>query len=679
MLPLMAYLAGIFTARLLGYPTEYPMVFTLVGAAVTAVLFSLRAKLVTALRPDWWLLLLTIFCTGAWRAATHYPPNAEDFFTEVVGENSLVGGAVARLRSSEYSVRVLVNIEYVRNDSTDNPASGKILIYLPPDSKTASLRVGDRLVVNGRPKILRGPRNPGAFDGKAYWATQGIYHNLYIKDAVDWRHIPSHGFSLVASAEAVRQAWFATFRAYLSDDRLAVATALVLGKKDLLTQEVRSTYAETGATHVLAVSGLHVGIIFLIVTWLFRLVPYRKSRAGRVIETAVTILAIWAFAFVSGLSPSVQRAAIMFTVIAVGKIGAGRTYIVNTLCAAALIMLCIDPSQLFQLGFLLSFMALLGIVWFTTPFNRLLPTDNKVLRAVWSGVGASVGAQVGTLPVALYVFKQFSVLFWLSGSAVVLFAFLTMGAGVLHGAMVGVFGYGAWSDVTGWLLSTVVHCQNSFVYFFGRASWAVFDVRSFPLPSAVLLIAAILSLAAAVQWRRWGYAVISAALVTGSVLLALTQVPGKGRAATMTVYHLRGHSLIDYHSEHASVAIGDSLEQSDLDFNVTPNRKLLGYSEVIFRRADTLTTFTLGSAEWFVLDGSSRRDPDNVPPEFDYVLVRNKFRPKDLRGWSLPDDIILVVDGSNPAYYFDDWREVAAERGLRIWITGVDGALVVPF
>ena len=631
LLPVAALATGIFTAHRLGYPHAGTIWPPLITASLWAILFAFRGRLVTNLRPDLWVLLLAICFTGVWRAGVTHPPNAEAFFAPPADATTIIGGEVVRLRAGENSVRARVKVAFIDRDSVGRAASGQLLAYLPPDAKTAALRVGDRVVLSGKPRVTRAPLNPGAFDGRAYWATQGVYHSLYIKDAARWRHLPTEGFSLVGRAEALRRAWYNAFRRYLSGDRLAVAAALVMGKKDGLSSEIRSAYAETGATHVLAVSGLHVGIIYLLISGLFRLNPYRETFAARVVETLVTILLIWVFAFVSGFSPSVQRAATMFAVIALGKLGLGRTYVVNSLCVAALGMLWVEPKQLFQLGFLLSFMALMGIVWFTGPFQRLLRVGNRGLRAVWSGIAASVGAQLGTMPVSLYVFKQFSWLFWLSGSGVVAFAFLVMAAGVLHGLVAAIFGFGTASAATGWLLSTVVSWQNAFIYFFNEHSWfswAVVELRSFPLVSALLLAGAILALGAWVHWRKRWYGAVFTVLAAGSLILALPRVQGLGEGAVTTVYHIPYHSLIDYHNEGTSQAVGDSLEQRDLDFNVLPNRKQLGYTIHEPRLVDTLRQFKLGTRAWAVVDKDSQPWPVSWEGRPDYILVRNGFPPE---------------------------------------------------
>lgn len=640
------------------------------------VTHALRGRYFWLKVPGTILLLVAVFLGGFWRAGETYVVKDARFFASQYEEGTFVGGRIKRIRPGENSLRAEVDVVYLYKDSTNLPVKGRLLLYLPPDIKSASVRAGDRVVFRGRLDTLRGPLNPGSFDGKAYWATQGIYHRIYLRDAGDWRHIRVAGWGVAARAEKVRRAWFKSFQHYLTGDELAVAAALIIGQKDLLTTDIRSAYSDTGAMHVLAVSGLHVGIIFLIVQLLFKFTPLRTNRYGRIVETLITIAAIWLFAFVSGLSPSVQRAAIMFTVVASGRIVLRDSYLINTLAAAALIMLWWEPDQIMQVGFQLSFMALVGIVWFAGPLQRWLPGRGRVVKTIKSGVAASVGAQLGTLPVGLYVFRSFPLYFVLSGSAVVIFAYLAMCVGVLHGVLYAIAGFSWATEVTGWLLGRVVETQNAFIYFFSRLPGGVYELRSFPLLSSLLVALGLVALAAAVHYRRWMAWMLSVLLFVGAGFYARSRVPGDGRAATLTVYHLRGKSLVDYRTASASVAVGDEVDPLDLNFNVAPNRKMLGYDSVALTAIDTSATFQFGKLNWVVLDKERTTSGPAMSPGTNHLLVRNGFRPKDFPTDDLPVELQIIVDGSNPAYLNDDWQAFAEQRGLAVWITGVRGAYV---
>ena len=673
-LPLLAFITGIYVAYLQGFPPEnvYPPVIggLLVGGVGCR---ALRGRFLWLRWVDVSLLLIAFVMLGGWRAGDLHRPNSEAFFTDHAQVETVIGGRVAATRTGKKTVRLETLVEYLDGDSLRRTVEGKVLVYLPLDSTAESVKIGDRIAFRSRIDSLGPPLNPGVFDAKSYWATQGIYHRTFVREDADWRHLPGGNTSLRAVAERVRLAWFASFLPYLGGDELAVAVALVMGKKDLLNQEIRSAYKDTGALHVLAVSGLHVGIIFLIIKSLLIQLPGRNTVVGRWLETVLTVTVVWAFAFVSGLSPSVERAAIMFTIIALGRVVRRQTYLTNTLAAAALLMLWFEPLQLFQVGFQLSFCALLGIVWFSGAVQKALPGRGAVLTAVKGGVAASIGAQLGTLPVSLYVFRAFPIYFAVSGSAVVLFAYVAMFVGVLHGALFAVFGPGWWVDLSGRSLAEVVGAQNTFIRFFSALPAGVVTLPKFPFWLACGLAVSVVGLAYSIRRRRWrgGAALILLAVLT--IIIARPQVQSwESKRASITLYHVNGKTLIDYLSPQHQLSFGDELSADDLHYNVLPNRQEFGVDSVNFTSINAVQHFRLGDESFAVLNDESFRQE-----AFDYLLVRQKARPKFICGRPLPPSFTIVLDGSVPAYRRKEWKAFAEENQLSIWITAERGALVL--
>ena len=670
----LALIAGIYLAHITDYTYTAPAFFATIILIVVASSFqALRARFF-ALQPLITpLLLLAIFSAGCWRASATHLPNDPFFVAKIAQDSSYVGGRVEQIRPYETYFRFIVRVDGVITDSVQQTAVGKVLLDLPPDTKTAVVRVGDRVVFPAKFRQLNPAMNPGAFDARDYWATQSVYHRVRLYDAADWRHLRSEQpWQLRAKAERLRRAWFKSLQRYLVGDDLAVAAALIMGNKDLLTTEVRSTYAETGASHILAVSGLHVGIIFLIIRCVSLLYPGRKRPVGRFIVVAVSVFGIWLFAFVSGLTPSVMRAAIMFSIVAVGRLGVGAGYLPNTLAAAALLMLWANPNQLFQVGFQLSFLALLGIVFFTSPVERWLGIP-KYWRKISSAITASLGAQLGTLPITLYVFKQLPALALLTGSFVVLFAFAVMIVGVAHGFFA-LFGLDHPSiQASGYLLTWLLYLQNTFIYW-ARDLGGLVKISTFPVGAAALLAGAVAALFYFVNRRWWPSLLLSVVLAGASWFWARSQVQSLGGEVVTTVYHLYGETLVDHHERGVASAWGDSLDAATLERSVLPNRRMRDYEVTVAPAAlDTMTTTTIGSHEWTVLAGKRPKRLNQVPLRTDYLLIRLGYKPKWLPD-GLPDDVMIVVDGSNPVYLADDWQELGRERGINVWVTSLQGA-----
>ena len=197
----------------------------------------------------------------------------------------------------------------------------------------------------------------------------------------------------------------------------AVVAAMALGDKSQLTKDLRETYAVTGASHVLALSGLHLGIIYTLLSLLL------NRRRWQVVSQVVIIVCIWLFVFLVGMSASVVRSAVMLTVYALLSLGHRDKMSVNTLAFAAIVMLLFNPRSLFDIGFQLSFMAVLAILLFYPLFNgvwsQAFLLDHRVFRWVWTMVAVSCAAQIGVAPLIAYYFGRFSNYFLLTNFIVV--------------------------------------------------------------------------------------------------------------------------------------------------------------------------------------------------------------------------------------------------------------------
>lgn len=690
----LALICGILTADWLGFTSPLLWLGITVSAALGALLTVVRRA-----PARWWsvlgsgLILVSLFSFGAWRFNDVHLPVKENFFAKHLEKYDFLSGTVENLKPGRSRMRAEVKLRHIFRDSSGHlPISGKLLVYLPPDEQTARLKIGDDIVFKAEPNAIPPPLNPGVFDFRAYTARRGIHHQVFLQTATDWRIVKGSRNGIYARAQGWRRAWFKTFQDHLSGDELAVASALVIGQRDLITEEVKSAYTDTGAVHVLAVSGLHVGIIFMILTFfLERALRLDRTKVGRVAVILISVLCIWAFAFVSGLSASVQRAAIMFSLLAIGRIAFRKAHVFNTLAAAAIGMLIYHPSQLFHVGFQLSFMAIIGIVAFTNYLDRLVYLPGLVARKAWSAISASTGAQLGTLPLALLYFKQFPAYFMISGTLVIVFAFATMFLGLLHGFTAGVLSISLLANGTGWLLSSVVELQNALIFFFRKLPGALIELRFFDGFSSLLLALSIGALGAFLRWRKRGFLLAGGTFLLLMFIWARTQVPGTDKGNGLTVFHVSRGTLIDLISKDRAWSLGEQPQVKDLGFSAGPLRKSLGYSPeatfVLSPGIDTSLTsefsisfpyFTFGDSHWAVLDGKSKVLPELNFDGLTHLLVVNDFRPKRMPVLPVGQELLIILDGSIPFYRWEDWRARAEELGWRLHVTGEDGSYRLP-
>ena len=203
----------------------------------------------------------------------------------------------------------------------------------------------------------------------------------------------------------------------LEGDAYAVVAAMALGDKSALTKDLRETYSVTGASHVLALSGLHLGIIYMLLSLLV------LGRRRRMFSQLFLIVSIWGFVFLVGMSMSVVRAAIMISVYALLSLGHRDKMSVNTLAFTAIVMLMVHPLSLFDVGFQLSFMAVFSILVWYPFFEGLIPQpflmSHRLVKWLWTMLAVSCAAQLGTAPLVAYYFGRFSTLFLITNLVVI--------------------------------------------------------------------------------------------------------------------------------------------------------------------------------------------------------------------------------------------------------------------
>ena len=296
----------------------------------------------------------------------------------------------------------------------------KLKCYLYKDDRSRCLWIGDGLRLQSRIKPNSDWHN-GTFDYRRYLEIHGFTGITFVS-SWKWQkvQISLSGLSRLERAKL----YFLQLRSRLlsrwggDDDASAVVAAMTLGDKSALTQDLKETYAITGASHILALSGLHLGIIYSLLMLLF---------GGRKIITVhcslFTILGVWAFVFLVGMPVSVVRAAVMLSVYALLSLGHRDKMSVNTLAFTALVLLMLHPLSLFDVGFQMSFMAVFSILVWMPLLMSVFPPDylqtHRVVRWCWAMVAVSVAAQMGVAPLIAYYFGRFSTYFLLTNFIVV--------------------------------------------------------------------------------------------------------------------------------------------------------------------------------------------------------------------------------------------------------------------
>jgi competence protein ComEC len=439
------------------------------------------------------------------------------------------------------SFQVVGKTTHIINHEQVKKATGKILLYLEKDSIAAGLKYGDVILIENLFQEIQPAKNPDAFNYRKFLSNQNIYHQAYRRSG-DWYKTNSNeGIIFIKTAHLLREkALEVLHENNLSGKEFSVASALLLGYREYLDEDLQREFAGAGAMHILCVSGLHVGIIFLALNLIFGFL--NKLPKGRIIKTIIIVLLIWFYAAITGFSPSVLRASTMFSFVAIGQSFNRSTNIYNTLAASAFFLILIDPYIITKIGFQLSYIAVISIVFLQPVFYRQFYIPNKVINYAWAIITVSLAAQIGTGPLALYYFNQFPNYFVLTNLIVIPMAGLIINTGLVF-FMISPIAFLA--DLAGKILSWIIYFLHS----------AVRLVESLPYSTSsniyinlteVLLIFGILT-TFSLFWIRASKVMIQISILLGlilSVSFSIRTFQNSNRNKII-VYHVPNATAID--------------------------------------------------------------------------------------------------------------------------------------
>ncbi|MEM9022217.1 MAG: ComEC/Rec2 family competence protein [Bacteroidota bacterium] len=585
------------------------------------------------------------------------------------------------------SVKVLAEVERVAHDSTWTSTVGRVLLYFQKDSVPLDLHYGDRLLVTTSLDTIPPPQNPAEFDYRQYLGFHQVSHRGFVRNGNWTRWQKGAGSAWFAMVYRTRNYLLNAFRDYgLSGQELAVASALVLGYKEELDQELSTAYASAGAMHVLAVSGLHVGIIFLVLNQVLFFLT--RWRGGVVLKAVLLILALWLYAFLTGMSPSVMRATTMFSFIIIGQAMKRSANIYNTLAASALLLLLINPFMIMQVGFQLSYLAVLGIVYLQPIIYQWFEVHNWLLDKVWAITAVSLSAQIATFPLGLLYFHQFPSYFLFSNLIVIPAATVILYLGI---ALLLLSPFEVVAQGLAVVLDKVIHALNRIMQFMEHWPYAIVDGIAITISETWLIYAAMALLLAYLAIPRLVYL----KWMLGTVLL-LSFLQGvehyrQDRQRMVVVYHVRNALAVDFihGTEHAFLADSTLLaSESRMLFHIKhywwelglraphllPSMEARVEVEPMVHRSGPFVQFgpqrmALVGPEW-----EGRQHQHRLPCELAVITGNPRLSLAELTQVLALEEV--VIDATNRPWRVAEWVAEADSLNIPCHAVARDGAFV---
>lgn len=536
-----------------------------------------------------------------------------------------------------------------------------ILLYFPKDSVSHSLQRGDRLLIHTRLSRPTPNGNPCEFNYPRYLLHKGISGTGYVSSR-HWKVMAHDSTRTIAQTAAdYRRQIINLYRQLgFSGDELAVLSALTVGDKSELSEEISETYAATGASHVLALSGLHIGLLYAL-CWYLMSPLWRRRHSLKPLCLLSIVMVMWLFALLTGLSSSVVRSVCMFSLLTVASLRSDRILTFNSLAATAFLMLFIHPAWLFDVGFQLSFCAVSGILLLKPGLDRIYRPRNKIMLKIRDLVNVSLSAQAAVSPLLMFYFARFSTHFLLTNLLIVPFVTLIMYAALLLLLLSPLPGL---QILFAPVVELLIRCQHTVLHFIEELPASTIDHISLHPVEVTLMFVACLLLAHYLSLRT-----APRLIALLSCLLVLTA------AHTASQYYNRPHTAITFYNYRSCPAV-HLLTDSNRSWLVYAasttqhanglQRSLAGYwnrmqlatPEVV--RADSTLTgeiclshnmlFYAGKRIYLLNDNRWHNTVASVPYFIDYLYLSKGFSGNIKQLTDIFSIKQIILDSSLPAY-----------------------------
>ncbi len=616
----------------------------------------------------------------------------EEFTKKYVAENThpqlYTGTIFLPPEQRTKSVQCFIETKTIMNNGKWLIYNTKILAYLKKDSSSLHLKAGDLLVFKAIVSNLKPSGNPHEFDYSKYLYYQSVFYSAYINHK-SWKILTHNGLHpLLMWSYKLRDKLLNLFsKIGMKGDEYAVASALTIGDKANLDAEIKRAYISSGAMHILAVSGMHVGLLYW-VTNLF-LSFFNRIKHGKYFKLVILFFVIWMYALITGMSASVLRATVMFSFVIAGQASSRKINIFNSLAASAFFLLLWNPYNLVDAGFQLSYLAVLSIVTLYPLIYKLLVFENWTANQIWSITACTLAAQIGTFPLSIYYFHQFPNLFLISNLIIIPFSTLIIYYSIL---LIISFFSEVLLNFLGYVFNWLVWALNKIVLYIDQlpfALWKGLYINQFEMVIIFAIIIACTLFLVQKQIVFLRSTLVFVLLLVGSKFFTSFQYIKKQE---VVFYNYQKNTVFQFRNGQSSVWLVDSI-----DDRIKNMIKQTSYAELIrdvtVLKLDSVIQATsklgkyFGGILWikgsyiqvkskriFIPDKSTKLiSVDNKLP-VDYVVMRNTiYKPNNIQNFIAPKTIIF--DGTVAKYKVDKITKYVVNKGITVYSMANSGAI----
>ncbi|MCB9363412.1 MAG: ComEC/Rec2 family competence protein [Flavobacteriales bacterium] len=606
----------------------------------------------------------------------------------------MIGEVISPPIINEKTVKTTIALKGLKTSDHWSSSTGNVIVFVQKDSLAKTLKYGDYISFSPKLENVPEPKNPNEFDYKKYLSFHLIHQQSYLKSS-NWSVIDNaHNNNLFNFANQLRTKLISILEENgLQGNELGVASALVLGYKNNIDAQLKNAYSGAGAMHILAVSGLHVGIIFMVFNYVLQFLD--KIKYGFILKAIIILLLMWTYAFITGLSPSVLRASTMFSFVVLAKTIKRNSNFFNTLAASAFVLLIYNPLYIMDVGFQLSYIAVIGIVIIQPWLSNFYIPKNKIVTYFWDLTTVSVAAQIATFPLGLYYFHQFPNYFFISNLIVIPFAVIILYLGLTLFVVSFIPYIGAFAafllNKSIWLLNIIINTINELPY-------SVSENVRFTFEHTIIIYLVIALIIVLFITRKLKFLIVCQVLIIGFLVDVGFNTIDQAKQKKILIYNIPNYSAINFIDGKDNILLSDIKlysNKSKLMYHLknnwiaegVKNEKVVDLDKLkkahllsnIYRISNQnlftkLNYFQYYNTKIAIIDENQHSVPVNKPLDIDLLIwtKNNKSSLSEtLKSYRFKQ---LIIDSSNSNFTNEKLTKEAKELNINYWSVNHQGA-----